>query len=83
VDDHNQLVVPTRLEEGMLDIRERNVYDVILLRDKSNTILMDLKVAHGLLSDDVGTNDKVLEHFLLALDCLKDLDLAIAGCTIL
>jgi hypothetical protein len=40
--DHNQLVIPARLEEGVLDIRERNVYYVILLRDKSNTILMNL-----------------------------------------
>jgi hypothetical protein len=83
VDDHDQLIIPARLEEGMLDIRERNVYDVILLRDKSDTILMNLKVAHGLLSDNVGTNDKVLEHLLLTLDCLKDLDLTIACCTIL
>ena len=78
VDDHDQLVVPAGLEEGMLDIRERDVYDVILLRDKADAVLMNLKVAHGLLSNYVGTNDKVLEHFLLALDCLKSLDLAIA-----
>ena len=83
VDNHDQLVIPARLEEGMLDIRERDIYDVILLGDESDTILMDLKVAHGLLSDNVGTNDKVLEHLLLTLDCLKDLDLTIACCTIL
>jgi hypothetical protein len=78
VDDHDQLVVPARLEEGMLDIGERDVYDVILLGDEADTVLMNLKVAHGLLSNDVGTNDKVLEHLLLALDCLKSLDLTIA-----
>jgi hypothetical protein len=42
VDDHDQLVVPAGLEEGMLDIRERNVYDVILLGDKADTVLMNL-----------------------------------------
>lgn len=42
VDDHDQLVIPAWLEEGMLDIREWNVYDVILLGHKADTVLMDL-----------------------------------------
>ena len=42
VDNDNQLIIRTRLEETMLNIREGNVNIMAFLRDKSATILVDL-----------------------------------------
>lgn len=56
MNDNQQLIFLTRLEEGMFDIRESYVNVLTLLRSKSYTILMDFKVSNSLFANNIWSN---------------------------
>ena len=65
MDDHDQFIVRTRLEEGVLDVREGDVHVVPLLRGEPHPVLVDLQVAQRLLAHDVRPDHQVIQCLLL------------------
>lgn len=61
----NKFIFITGLEESMLDVRERNINSVTFLRCKTDSILMDLKIPYSFLSNNVRSDNKVLQDFSL------------------
>ena len=60
----------------MLHIAEADVHLVALLRDESDSIRVDLKSTGGLATDEVWSDDQVVEDFLATtLDELELLEL--------
>jgi hypothetical protein len=74
VNNNDQFILCTGLEEGMLDVREGNIHVVALGGDETDSILVNLQVTCGLLAHYVGSNDQTLKHLFLALDDLDVLN---------
>lgn len=63
VNDDNNLFRSARLEEAVLDVGEAHIYFLTLLGDKTNTVLLDLKVANGLFTSQVRSDDQSFQGF--------------------
>jgi hypothetical protein len=61
VDNHDNLIGSARLIEAMLNVAEADINLLALRGRVAKSVLVDFKIADGLLADQVGPDNEVVQ----------------------